>query len=116
MKAAYHLAWAFFSVGAVAAPTTAPNATDPAPESAGYTYAVPGIVRNVASEVSSRLAARPPGSAAPRAEGKISISESLSHSVELHAIPRHETYRYAMVDGHRLIVDAASRTIIYVIQ
>jgi hypothetical protein len=36
--------------------------------------------------------------------------------VELHPIPKHETYRYALVDGHCVIVDATSRKIVYVIQ
>ncbi len=98
------------------APTTAPNATDPVTASIFQAHVIPDIVSHVAAEVSSRLTTNRQGAAADDVELRISIGESLSHSIELHPIPRHETYRYAMVDGHRLIVDAASRNIIYVIQ
>jgi hypothetical protein len=115
MRAAYHLAFAVFSVGTVATPTTAPNATDPvATTSAIQSHAIPDVVRNIATDFSARLNAKQ-----ERAEGhidqKISIGESLSELIELHPIPKHETYRYAEVNGHRLVVDATSRKIVYVI-
>ncbi|MBA1154542.1 DUF1236 domain-containing protein [Vibrio parahaemolyticus] len=116
MKAAYHLVLAVFSVGTVAGPTTAPNATGPVSAPVLQANLIPDVIRNVAAEVSSRLNVSQQEAAAPRVEQPTSVGESLSHSVELHPIPRHETYRYAMVDGHRLIVDAASRKIVYVIQ
>jgi len=116
MKAAYHLALAVFSVGAVAAPATAPNVTDPITASVFQVHVIPDVVRNVAAEVSTRLGADQDGSAATRVKHQIAVGESLSDSVELHPIPKHETYRYAVIDGHRLVVDATSRKIVYVIQ
>ena len=115
MRVAYHLALAVFSVGTVATPTTAPNATAPVTTSMFQSHGIPDVVRNVAAEVSARLNKRQEGSA-PHVEQRVSVGDSLSDSVELHPISRHETYRYAVVDGHRLIVDAASRKIVYVIQ
>jgi hypothetical protein len=35
--------------------------------------------------------------------------------VALHAIPGHSTYRYAVIGGQRLVVDAATRAVIYVV-
>ncbi|MGO4525962.1 DUF1236 domain-containing protein [Microvirga sp. 2MCAF35] len=116
MKVVYHLTLAVFSVGAVAAPTTAPNATDPVTASVFQAHIIPDAVRNVAAELSTRLGADHDGSAADRPKQQISIGESLSDSVELHPIPKHETYRYAVVGDRRLIVDAVSRKIVYVIQ
>jgi hypothetical protein len=40
----------------------------------------------------------------------------LPEGAELHAVPRHQSYRYAIVQGHRVIVDAASRQIVYIIR
>ncbi|WP_162820240.1 DUF1236 domain-containing protein [Microvirga calopogonii] len=116
MRAAYHLALAVFSVGAVTAPTAAPNATDPVAASLFEADFIPGVVRNVAAEVSARLAVNQDSSAGVQVEKQISVGESLSDSVELHPIPKHETYRYGVVDGHRIIVDATSRKVVYVIQ
>jgi len=44
------------------------------------------------------------------------IGEALPEEIDLHPIPRHETYRYAVVNDHRVIVDAASRRIVYVVR
>jgi hypothetical protein len=116
MKAAYHLVLAVFSVGAVAAPTTAPNATDPVTASMFNAHVIPDAIRSVVAEVSARLSVNQESSTTAHGEQRISIGESLSASFELYPIPKHETYRYAVVDGHRIIVDAASRKIVYVIQ
>jgi hypothetical protein len=45
----------------------------------------------------------------------IEIGESLPETVELHSIPMHDTYRYAVVNDRRVIVDATSRNVVYVI-
>lgn len=42
--------------------------------------------------------------------------EALPKGTELYEIPRHESYRYAVIEGHRVIVDAASHRIIYVLR
>jgi hypothetical protein len=44
------------------------------------------------------------------------IGETLPEEVDLHPIPRHETYRYAVMSDHRVIVDATSRRIVYVVR
>jgi hypothetical protein len=48
-------------------------------------------------------------------EGDITIGQAVSEGTALRLIPRHETYRYAVVKGHRLIVDAGTRKVVYVI-
>jgi hypothetical protein len=117
MRAAYHLAFAVFSVGTVVTPTTAPNATDPiTTSSAIQSHAIPDAVRNIAADVSASLNVKRESSLAPSYDQQISVGESLSELVELYPIPKHETYRYAVVDGHRVIVDATSRKIVYIIQ
>jgi hypothetical protein len=117
MRAAYHLAFAVFSVGTVAAPTSAPNATAPITATSSIQpRAIPDVVRDIAVDLSGRLKARQENSSSDDPDRKISLGGSLSDAVELHPIPKHETYRYAVVDGHRVIVDATSRKIVYVIQ
>jgi Protein of unknown function (DUF1236) len=115
MKVAYHLAFAVFSVGTIATPTTAPNATDPRSTVASQPDAIPDAVRNIAADLSAKLNTRQEASLKASDHG-ISVGESLSEVVELYPIPKHETYRYAVVDNHRVIVDAMSRKIIYVIR
>jgi len=39
----------------------------------------------------------------------------LPESVVLHPIPGHDSYRYAVIGGQRLVVDAATRTVVYVV-
>jgi hypothetical protein len=46
----------------------------------------------------------------------IAVGETLPEFVELRPIPKHETYRYAVVNNHRVIVDAGSREIVYVVR
>jgi hypothetical protein len=117
MRAAYHLAFAVFSVGTVATPTTAPNATDPSTTTAAIqSHAIPDSVRNIAADVSASLNEKRERPLSPSYGQRISVGESLSELIELYPIPKHETYRYAVVDGHRVIVDATSRKIVYVIQ
>jgi hypothetical protein len=117
MKAAYHLAFAVFSVGTVAMPTTAPNATYQAETtSAIQPHVIPDAVRSMAADISARLNARQEGSSTAETDRAISIGESLPEAIELHPIPQHETYRYAVVQDHRVIVDASSRKVVYVIR
>jgi hypothetical protein len=44
------------------------------------------------------------------------VGEALPEEIDLHPIPRHETYRYAVMNDHRVIVDAASRRVVYVVR
>ncbi|WP_201829937.1 DUF1236 domain-containing protein [Microvirga zambiensis] len=111
MRAASYLAFAVFSLGAAAMPTTAPNATN----TARSLTEIPEAVRNIAADFSARLNARELASEAGFGRG-LSVGESLPDTVELHSIPNHETYRYAVVDDHRFVVDAMSRKVVYVIR
>ncbi len=47
---------------------------------------------------------------------RLKIGETLPEGVDLYAVPQHESYRYAIVQGHRVIVDAASHQIVYIIR
>ena len=118
MRAAYHLAFAAFSLGTVATPTTAPNATDQtAPSiSAPQQHAIHDAVRSIPADPSAKLNSRQEAPSAPRSARSASIGEALPESIELHPIPQHETYRYAVVNDHRVIVDAASRKVVYIIR
>ena len=111
MRAAYHLAFAAFSLGAVAMPTTAPNATN----TAIFLTDMPEAVRAIAADFSAKLNARE-FSSDIRFGRSLSVGESLPETVELHSIPNHESYRYAVVDDHRFVVDAMSRKVVYVIR
>jgi len=117
MRAAYHMAFIVFSAGAVAIPTMAPEVTDPlVTASIGSSQAIPDVVRNVTADLSARLNANREGSPALFSSHGMSIGESLPETVEVYPIPKHETYRYALVDGQRVIIDAVSRKVVYVIQ
>ena len=43
------------------------------------------------------------------------VGQTLSDTIMLRPISGHETYRYAVIDGHRVVVDASTRKVIYVI-
>lgn len=117
MRAAYHLAFAVFSVGTVATPTTAPNATNHAGAllSAPQQHALLDAVSGIGADFSARPHRRPDFSEPVRTDQGASIGETLPDDIDLYPIPRHETYRYAVVNKHRVIVDAASRRIVYVV-
>jgi hypothetical protein len=42
-------------------------------------------------------------------------SQFIPEDAVLHAIPGHSSYRYAVLRGQRLVVDAATRAVIYVV-
>jgi len=111
MRAAYYLAFAVFSLGAVAMPSTAPNATS----AATFLTEIPDAVRTIAMDLSARLNTGD-SSFETLLGSKLTVGESLPETVELHSIPNHETYRYAVVDDHRFVVDAMSRKVVYVIR
>ena len=116
MRAAYHLAFAVFSVGTVATPTTAPEATN----HAGALPTAPQQHRlldtvSIPGDLSAQPHLRQDASVPVNVDQSASIGETLRDDIDLHPIPRHETYRYAVVNKHRVIVDAASRRIVYVV-
>jgi hypothetical protein len=118
MRAAYHLAIAVFSVGAVVTPTIGPNATHQAgpPVLAEQQHASLEPTRSNAAEASMRDASQQDTTLASHFSRGALIGETLPEEIDLHPIPRHETYRYAVMSDHRVIVDAASRRIVYVVR
>jgi hypothetical protein len=46
----------------------------------------------------------------------LAVGDVLPEGTALYSVPRHESYRYALVQGQRAIVDAASRQIVYIIR
>lgn len=119
MRAASYLAFAMFSIGTVAVPSTAPNATDATASwaSASHHRAIADAARGIASELAARQPVRLKVLSAMAGEGRgTSMGETLPDAIELYPIPKHETYRYAVVNDHRVIVDAASRKVVYVIR
>jgi hypothetical protein len=47
---------------------------------------------------------------------EIVVGKPLPSSVKLHVIPEHETYRYAVVNNQRVIVDPKTRTVVKIVQ
>lgn len=85
MRAAYRLALAVFSVGAVATPTMAPNVVDPATTTSAIpSHAIPDAVRNIAADLSAQLNVNREGSLVVSLNQGMSIGESLPESVEVH--------------------------------
>lgn len=118
MRAAYHLAIAVFSVGTVLTPTVGPNATHQAGASvaADQQHAFLDVARSSAAEAPVRTASQQDATLASHFSRGALIGETLPEEIDLHPIPRHETYRYAVMNDHRVIVDAASRRIVYVVR
>ncbi len=111
MRVASYLAFAVFSFGTVAAPGATPNATGHTVSwmSAAQQHAVIDAARSIEADPSIEVQDN-------RIDWGSSIGQTLPEAVELHFIPRHETYRYAEVNDHRVIVDAASRRVVYVVK
>lgn len=117
MRAAYHLAFLVFSLGTVAAPNMVPDATDSTTSRAfsGQHNMILAAARTIAWEFLTAAAQAQEGLSPDPAERGTSLGETLPEEIELYSIPRHETYRYAIVDHHRVIVDAASRKVVYIV-
>jgi len=49
-------------------------------------------------------------------EERIAVGEPLPDTVVLHEVPRYETYRYAVVNDQRVIVDPRTRRVIRIIE
>jgi len=117
------LIFVVFSLGAMAALEEAGNGPDGS--GSRSVYSQPGtltgavaFVRKVKTHLSADETMLPWAgpSADSRSTPELQIGEVLPAGATLYAIPRHESYRYAIVEGRRAIVDASSRQIIYVIQ
>ena len=99
MRAAYYLAFGIISLS-TAASGAALNATG---KGAFWTSG-------------ASLDAGGEGLVANQAHWSATAGETLPEAVELHAIPKHPTYRYAVLNDYRVIVDASSREVVYVIR
>ncbi|WP_442931692.1 DUF1236 domain-containing protein [Microvirga sp. CF3062] len=84
--------------------------------SAHQQHALLDATHNIASPAPVRTSPRQDFNLASHFSRGALIGETLSEDIELHLIPHHETYRYALVNDHRVIVDAASRRIVYVLR
>jgi hypothetical protein len=117
MRAAYHLAIAVFCVG-VAAPTTALNAIHQAglPVHMSQQHSSLDAAHNIAAAAPAKEDSQPIPTLASHFSRGALIGETLPEEVDIHPIPRHETYRYAVLNDHRVIVDATSRRIVYVVR
>jgi hypothetical protein len=123
MRAPFFLACAVFSLAFTATfeeSTSVPEAKDGAMTKAlaGNLIGAVDTVRRTASHLSldQGTPAAPELPAADRDRTRLTIGKVLPEGTEVYAVPRHESYRYAIVNGHRVIVDAASRQIVYIIR
>ncbi|HZH12697.1 MAG TPA: DUF1236 domain-containing protein [Microvirga sp.] len=123
MRTLFILIFAVFSLSAMAALKEASKALDQSGSKSVYAQAgtltgAVSFVRNIKTHLSSSEHALPwarPSANDPNTP-RLQIGDVLPAGTDLHRIPRHESYRYAIVQGRRAIVDAASRQIVYVIQ
>jgi hypothetical protein len=123
MRAPYFLVFAVSSLitgVALGQSNTTPVAPDDAVsrifanERGGVVNAVRGFIAKLSVEGSPHpMQEIPPFNWIDRS---VAIGEALPETVQTHPIPQHETYRYAVVNNHRVIVDATSRKVVYVIQ
>jgi hypothetical protein len=51
-----------------------------------------------------------------RVEGSVGVGYAVPEAVELRAIPRHDNYRYAIVNERRVIVEPRTRRVIRIIE
>jgi hypothetical protein len=56
------------------------------------------------------------GAMAPDGAASVAMGDVIPDTIPLHLIPKHETYRYAVVNGRGVIVDATSRQVVYVVR
>jgi Protein of unknown function (DUF1236) len=115
------LVFVVFSLGAMATfdgPETSSGRPSVAPAMAGTLTGAVKAVRTIRSHLKSSdpqqawLEPSAQGQEAPR----LSVGEVLPEGTVLYEVPRHQSYRYAVLQGQRVIVDAASRQIVYVIR
>jgi len=51
-----------------------------------------------------------------RVQGDVAVGYELPGSVELRTIPRHEQYRYAVINDRRVIVEPRTRKVIRIVE
>lgn len=49
-------------------------------------------------------------------ERDVIVGSTLPDTVELHTVPKHDTYSYAMVNNKRVVVEAKTRKVVKVLQ
>ena len=123
MPTSYLLSLLVFSVGLVATldrPSTAARLTDSVTSgiSSPWYRERPDAARPGAMDVVNDGNTRFHRGGVPTSgtHHQIAVGETLPDFVELHLIPRHETYRHAIVNNHWVIVDAASRKVVYIVR
>lgn len=120
MRILFILIFAVFSLSAMAALKEASKALDQSGSKSVYAQAgtltgAVSFVRKVKTHLASREHTLPWARSSGTDPG-LQVGDVLPAGTDLHPIPRHESYRYAIVQGRRAIVDAASRQIVYVIE
>ena len=120
MRTLYILAFAAFPLGAMATLSgTAPGSTkiEVASASSGTLSGAVSAVRKIASHIpisGTQAWSDPP--LIDQDDVRLAVGEVLPEGTVLYSVPRHESYRYAVVQGQRAIVDAASRQIVHIIR
>lgn len=120
MRTFYILAFAAFPLGAMATlsgTAPGPSKIEVASVSGGTLSGAVSAVRKIASHIptsSTQAWSDPPPTG--REGLRLAVGEVLPEGTALYSVPRHESYRYAVVEGRRAIVDAASRQIVYIIR
>ena len=49
-------------------------------------------------------------------ERKVVVGEPLAETVEVHPIPKYDTYSYAVINKQRVIVDRKSRRVVQIVE
>jgi hypothetical protein len=121
MRMVLILVFVVFSLGAMATfdkSGTTSDRSKVSPAMAGTLTGAVKMVRNIRSHLKSDDHQQTWSVAAPNGQElpDLGVGEVLPEGMALYAVPRHESYRYAVLQGQRLIVDAASRQIVYIIR
>lgn len=123
MRTLLILIFVVFSLGAMAAFEGAGQTADKS--ASRSVYSQPGTLTGAVSFVRKTKSHRSihpsssswmESSASDSNPPRLQVGDVLPEGTQLHPIPRHESYRYAIVQGRRAIVDAGSRQIVYVLQ
>jgi hypothetical protein len=115
------LVFAVFSLGAMATFDGSETPSDRPKISPAMAGTLTGAVKAVRT-LSSHLKSGTPQqawlepSALDQESAPLNVGEMLPEGTALYEVPRHESYRYAVLQGQRFIVDAASRQIVYIIR
>jgi hypothetical protein len=117
MRALFILVFVAFSMGAMA--TFERSGTTPETSVARSVNAPAGTLSGAVAVVRKARRAEQGWSDPPagsRDSPRLAVGDVLPKGTALYSVPGHESYRYAIVQGQRAIVDAASRQVVYIIQ